>query len=139
MNCCHLSTNPAPANPSSSPASWRNSWRSAGKSLHTSYGSLGSGLLLVLLPKCPLCIAAWLTLFTGASVAVTIATRLRPLVEIVFAACVLLLLLRLLRARYRGFYPVVPCSSSSNVGCADSSGRQTGCTSTRSRPSSLAR
>ncbi len=101
MNCCHASINPASVNSGSSPALWRDSWRGAGKSLRTSYGSLGSGLLLLLLPKCPLCIAAYLTLFTGASVALPIATRLRPLLEIVFAATAAFLLLRWLAARAR--------------------------------------
>jgi len=32
---------------------------------HGTSGCVGSGILLVLLPKCPMCIAAYLTLWTG--------------------------------------------------------------------------
>lgn len=54
-------------------------------------GCVGSGALLVLLPKCPMCIAAYLTLWTGASVAMPIATHLRPMMAILFLASILLL------------------------------------------------
>jgi hypothetical protein len=53
---------------------------------------VGSGALLVLLPKCPLCIAAYVALWTGAAAAMSIATRLRPLLEVVFVVCVALLI-----------------------------------------------
>jgi hypothetical protein len=46
-----------------------------------------------------MCIAAYLALWTGASVAMPIATRLRPLLEIVFTASILLLLLRSVAVR----------------------------------------
>ena len=62
-------------------------------------GFTGSGALLLLVPKCPMCVAAYLALWTGASVATPIATRLRPMLEIAFAASALLLLVRLLLAR----------------------------------------
>jgi acyl-CoA synthetase (AMP-forming)/AMP-acid ligase II len=62
-------------------------WRGAG-------GCAGSGALLVLLPKCPMCIAAYLALWTGASVAMPVATHLRPAVEIVLIASAVVLLLR---------------------------------------------
>ena len=54
-------------------------------------GCVGSGALLVLLPKCPMCIAAYLTLWTGASVAMPVATHLRPLMAILFVTSVCLL------------------------------------------------
>ena len=57
-------------------------------------GCAGSGALLVLLPKCPLCIAAYLTLWTGAGAAMSIAMHLRPALEILFAASALFLLAR---------------------------------------------
>jgi len=82
MNCCHVETGQRPR---------RSLWRSAS-------GGVGSGILLVLLPKCPLCIAAYLALWTGASVAVPIATRLHPMLEIVFAASVALMLVRWMAA-----------------------------------------
>ena len=61
-------------------------------------GCLGSGAVLLLLPKCPLCIAAYLTLWTGASVAVPVAMHLRPMMAILFLASALLLGFRLLVA-----------------------------------------
>ena len=69
-------------------------WRSAS-------GCVSSGALLVLLPKCPMCIAAYVALWTGASVAMPIATRLRPLLEVVFVASVVLLLVRWAAMRMR--------------------------------------
>ena len=85
MNCCY---------PQTEQKSQRKWWRSAS-------GCVGSGTLLVLLPKCPMCIAAYLALWTGASVAMPIATRLRPLLEIVFAASAMLLLARYVAIRAR--------------------------------------
>ena len=57
-------------------------------------GCVGSGALLVLLPKCPMCIAAYLTLWTGAGVAMTVATHLRPMMAILLLASALLLAFR---------------------------------------------
>jgi hypothetical protein len=85
MNCCHAQKEP------SLQRSW---WRSVG-------GCLGSGTLLVVLPKCPLCIAAYLTVWAGASIAMPLAAYLRPAVGVVFAGSVLLLLARGLVTRLR--------------------------------------
>jgi hypothetical protein len=61
---------------------------------------VSSGVLLVLLPKCPMCLAAYLALWTGAGVAMGVATHARLLLEIVFAASVIVLLVRVtMRAR----------------------------------------
>jgi hypothetical protein len=62
---------------------------------------VGSGALLVLLPKCPLCLAAYLTLWTGASVAMPVAMHLRPMVAILFFASTLLLVVRWAAVRMR--------------------------------------
>lgn len=83
MNCCNVETGQRPR---------RSLWRSA-------TGGVGSGILLILLPKCPLCIAAYLALWTGAGMAIPISTRLRPLLEIVFVASVVLMLVRWMAAR----------------------------------------
>ena len=83
MHCCHAQKESKPQ---------RARWRGVG-------GITGSGALLLLMPKCPMCIAAYFALWTGASVAMPIATRLRPMLEIAFAASALLLLVRLLLAR----------------------------------------
>lgn len=40
-------------------------------------GWLFPGILLVVMPKCPLCLAAYIALFTGISIPITAATRLR--------------------------------------------------------------
>jgi hypothetical protein len=63
---------------------------------------VGSGTLLVLLPKCPMCIAAYLTLWTGASVAMPVAMNLRAMMAILFVASAVLLLARCgMRAKAR--------------------------------------
>lgn len=46
------------------------------------------GTVLVLLPKCPLCIAAWLAAGTGIGVAVSTAAHLRTLLLLACFACV---------------------------------------------------
>ena len=64
-------------------------------------GCVGSGALLVLLPKCPMCIAAYLTLWTGAGLAMPVATYLRPMLAILFLASALLLAVRWAAVRAR--------------------------------------
>lgn len=85
MNCCN------PQKGRNTPHSW---WRGAS-------GCVGSGTLLVLLPKCPLCIVGYLTLWTGASAAMSVAMHLRPLLESLFLASAVLLLVQCLRMRTR--------------------------------------
>ncbi len=84
MNCCQVQAERKP----------RRWWSGAG-------GGAGSAALLVLLPKCPLCIAAYLAVFTGAGAAMSIATRLRPLLEVALIASLTLLLVRSLMTRLR--------------------------------------
>ena len=91
MNCCIAHAKPKGQPSSRQP---RSGWRSLS-------GCAGSGALLVLLPKCPLCLAAYLAVFTGAGAAMPIATRVRPLLEIVLVASPSLLLLRFVKARRR--------------------------------------
>ena len=62
-------------------------------------GCMGSGIVLVLLPKCPMCIAAYLALWTGAGVAMQVATYLRPMAEILFGASALFLAARFVVVR----------------------------------------
>ncbi len=64
-------------------------------------GCMGSGALLVLLPKCPMCIAAYLTLWTGAGVAMHFATYLRPMAAILFCTSALFLAARFVAVRAR--------------------------------------
>jgi hypothetical protein len=72
---------------------------------------VGSGALLVLLPKCPLCIAAYVALWTGAGAAMSIATRLRPLLEVVFVVSVALLIVRWVRRGKRRIDVTPGCDS----------------------------
>jgi hypothetical protein len=65
-------------------------------------GCVGSGVLLVLLPKCPMCIAAYLTLWTGASIAMPIAMHLRMMAAILFVASACLLGVRWAAGNRRG-------------------------------------
>ena len=83
MNCCKVQVGPRPQR------SW---WRGTS-------GCMGSGALLILLPKCPLCIAAYLTLWTGAGVAMQFATYLRPIAAILFCTSALFLAARFFMAR----------------------------------------
>jgi hypothetical protein len=85
MNCCEVQTGLRPQH------RW---WRGTS-------GCMGSGVLLVLLPKCPMCIAAYLTLWTGAGVAMQVATHLRPMAAVLFCASALFLAVRLAASRMR--------------------------------------
>ena len=75
MSCCKVQTGRRPQH------GW---WQGTS-------GCVGSGALLVLLPKCPMCIAAYLTLWTGASVAMPVAMHLRPMMAILFLTSVFLM------------------------------------------------
>jgi hypothetical protein len=63
------------------------SWKSAG-------GCVGSGAMLVLLPKCPMCVAAYIAVWTGAGIAAPIAGNLRFVMAIVFVASLGFLVVR---------------------------------------------
>src|SRR5271154_3825317 len=83
MNCCKVLAGRRPQH------RW---WRGTS-------GCVGSGALLVLLPKCPMCIAAYLTLWTGAGVAMPVATHLRLMAATLFLVSVLFLAVRLVAVR----------------------------------------
>lgn len=85
MACCAAPGKPNPQ---------RGWWRGAG-------GCFGSGALLILLPKCPLCIAGWLTLWTGAGTAMSIAMHLRPMLEMLFVISAILASVQLLMMKAR--------------------------------------
>ena len=65
---------------------WRR-WRSAGS-------CVGSGAMLLLLPKCPVCIAAYLAVWTGAGIAAPIAGHLRFVMAVIFVVTFCFLLVR---------------------------------------------
>ena len=58
--------------------------------------------ILALLPKCPMCLAAYITAVTGAGVSVAAASRLRTAAIVACAASLLLLTIRLVVAKRRG-------------------------------------
>jgi len=66
-------------------------------------GSLLPGAALMLLPKCPLCLAAWLTVATGLGVSAGAAARVRGLIVIFWVAAVTLGAVQIIRRR--GFRP----------------------------------
>ena len=70
---------------------WR-SWQSTG-------ACVGSGAMLVLLPKCPMCIAAYIAMVTGAGIAAPLAGHLRFVMSIIFVASLGFLLVRRLLLR----------------------------------------
>jgi hypothetical protein len=67
------------------------SWRSAGT-------CFGSGTMVILMPKCPACIAAYLALWMGAGVATSVAGHLRFVMAGVFFASLIWFVLRPLLA-----------------------------------------
>jgi len=56
--------------------------------------SILSGAVLVLLPKCPLCLAAWLTVATGVSFSATGAAWVRGSIALLWIAAVVVMILR---------------------------------------------
>ena len=80
MHCCEAQ----PAARRGPPA---RRWRSAGS-------CVGSGAMLLLLPKCPVCIAAYLAVWTGVGIAAPIAGHLRSVMAVIFVMSLCFLLVR---------------------------------------------
>jgi hypothetical protein len=59
--------------------------------------SILPGAALVMLPKCPLCIAAWLTLVTGVGVPVAAASHVRGLIVVCWVATAALAVAQIIR------------------------------------------
>ncbi len=59
--------------------------------------SMLPGAMLVLLPKCPLCLAAWLTLVTGIGVSASVAARVRGLIVVLSIAALALAAAQIMR------------------------------------------
>lgn len=57
-------------------------------------GGVVSAAAAILLPKCPLCIAAWLAAGTGVAVPAMLAASVRPVLAVVCIASALLLIRR---------------------------------------------
>ncbi len=62
-------------------------------------GTVGPAALLVLLPKCPACIAAWLAVGAGIGVTVATAAYLRVFLIVLCVACMAWVVGRLWRSR----------------------------------------
>jgi hypothetical protein len=77
MRCCN-------AQPAARHGLAARSWRSTG-------ACVGSGTILLLLPKCPLCIAAYIAVWTGAGMAASIAGYLRYVAIAVFLTSLIFL------------------------------------------------
>jgi len=60
--------------------------------------SLLSTLVLILLPKCPVCLAAWVTFFTGVGLSLTVAAWLRLFLMAI--SCVVLTLFVIVRLKH---------------------------------------
>lgn len=85
MKCCE-------AQPAGGRGSAARPWRSAGS-------CVGSGAMLVLLPKCPMCIAAYLGVWMGAGIAAPVAGHLRFAMAVIFVGSLGFALVRHLRAK----------------------------------------
>jgi hypothetical protein len=66
----------------------------AARYLGSAGSCVGSGAMLLLLPKCPVCIAAYIAVWTGAGVAAPIAGNLRFVMAIILVASLAFLLAR---------------------------------------------
>lgn len=74
------------------PAQRRRSWYRQGMA------SLLSTLVLILMPKCPVCVAAWVTFFTGVGLSLTVAAWLRLFLMAI--SCVVLTLFVIVRLKH---------------------------------------
>ena len=64
-------------------------------------GSIGPGAMLLLLPKCPACVAAYLAVWTGAGLAGPVAEYLRPVLATIFVLSMMYLVAGRLIGRRR--------------------------------------
>ncbi len=70
-----------------------------GRRLSTIAASILPGAVLVLLPKCPLCLAAWLTIVTGVSFPAAGAAWVRGIFVLLWAVAVALAAASMIRRR----------------------------------------
>ena len=61
--------------------------------------SMLPGAVLAMLPKCPLCLAGWLTVITGAGVSAAWVDRVRGLMVVIWVACMALAAAQMIRRR----------------------------------------
>jgi hypothetical protein len=70
--------------------------------LSVATASILPGALLAFLPKCPLCVAAWLTAVTGVGVSATGAAWIRVMLVVFWVAVMALAATRMVRHRAHG-------------------------------------
>ena len=63
-------------------------WRRLSRRFSAAAGSILPGVALILLPKCPMCLAVWLTVATGVGVSATAAAWARGALVVVWIAAV---------------------------------------------------
>ena len=73
--------------------------RRLARRLSAAAASMLPGAVLVLLPKCPLCVAAWLTALTGVGIPAAAAAGVRGLTLAVWVAAAALLAARIIPRR----------------------------------------
>jgi hypothetical protein len=76
--------------------------------LSVAIASILPGAVLVLLPKCPLCLAAWFTLITGVGVSAAAAASVGKLVVVFWVAAVALAAAQIIRRRASRRSPFPP-------------------------------
>jgi hypothetical protein len=64
-------------------------------------GCVGPGVLLILLPKCPACIAAYCAVWAGLGIAAPVAEYLRPVLAVILGVSVVYLVIDRLRMQRR--------------------------------------
>jgi hypothetical protein len=76
--------------------------RRLARRLSTAAASILPGAMLVLLPKCPLCLAAWLTVVTGVGFSAAGAAWMRGMLVVFWVAAVALAATPIVRRRALG-------------------------------------
>ena len=82
--------------------------RRLARRLSRAAASILPGAVLVLLPKCPLCLAAWLTVVTGVGFSAAAAARVREMVVLFSVVAVALAAAPIVRRRVSGRAPLEP-------------------------------
>ncbi|WP_417387031.1 hypothetical protein [Gimesia sp.] len=72
--------------------------RKRGSGYRQTFASVLSALVLILMPKCPVCVAAWVTFFTGVGLSLAVAAWLR--LFLIVASCLVLTLFVFLRLKH---------------------------------------